>query len=319
MNQEEFVNQGRQRWSAFEELLGLVDRRGRVGLDDLPHLYRVVCRDLAIARQRQFDTHVVDRLNGLVLVAHQQLYQPSRGSYRRIIDFLAADFPRAVRAEAELVLLSTLLFYGAALAIYLLVLWRPELVYSLMEPNEVRNLERMYNPAAEHFLRARTAESDTAMFGFYIYNNISIAFRTFASGLFLGVGSTFMLIVNGLLLGAVAGHLANVGFVHNLVVFVIGHGSLELTAITLSCAAGLRLGWALIAPGQWSRPEAIRRAARRAIPIVYGSTAMLLGAAGIEAYWSSAISLPVIVKFIVGGLGWVVLALYLLFAGRRGS
>ncbi len=221
MNQEEFVRLGRKRWNAFSELLGLADRRGRAGLDEFPHLYRVVCRDLAVARQRQFDAHVVDHLNGLVLAAHQKLYQPSRGSYRRVVDFLAVDFPRAVRAEGKLVMLSHLLFYGSALAIYGLIIWRPEMVYSLMGPNEVRNFERMYNPSAEHYLRARSADSDTAMFGFYIYNNISIAFRTFASGVFFGIGSLFMLVINGLLLGAVAGHLANVGFVHNLTVFVI--------------------------------------------------------------------------------------------------
>ncbi len=319
MNQEEFVKQGRGRWVAFEELLGLVERRGRARLDELPHLYRVVCRDLAIARQRQFDAHVVDHLNSLVLNAHQQLYKPSRGSYRRFIDFLARDFPRVVRAEARLVGLATFLFYGSALAIYLLILWRPELIYSLMDPSDVRNVERMYNPAGEHFLRERTADSDTAMFGFYIRNNISIAFRTFASGLFFGVGSLFLLIFNGLLIGAVAAHLGNVGFVHNLAVFVIGHGSLELTAITFSAAAGLRLGWSLVAPGPWSRAEAIRRAALRAIPIVYGATAMLLGAAAVEAYWSSSVSLPPAVKFTVGGLGWVALVLYFLFAGRRGD
>ena len=80
--------------------------------------------------------------------------------------------------------------------------------------------------------------------------------------------------------------------------------------------AGLRLGWSLLAPGQWSRVEALRRGALSAIPLVYGSMAMLLAAAAIEAFWSSSTNLPRDVKIGVGIAGWVILTVYFLAAGR---
>ena len=49
------------------------------------------------------------------------------------------------------------------------------------------------------------------MAGFYIYNNVGIAFRTFASGILLGVGSVLILVCNGLFLGGMAAHIANAG------------------------------------------------------------------------------------------------------------
>ncbi len=321
MSQQQFVARGRARWVAFEAMLSSTEmgrRRNAADLDEFPHLYRLVARDLAVARARQFDAHVVDRLNQLILRAHQKLYTPYRPTWRRFIDFLVRDFPAAVRREARLVGLCHLLFYGAAAGFLLLVLWQPDAVYALIDPYEVRKLEAMYDPAAEHFLRPRPEDQDTAMFGFYIFNNVSIAFRTFASGVLLGVGSLAMLLFNGLFFGAVAGHLANVGFADTLCAFVIGHGSFELTAVCLSATAGLRLGWAVISPGPYSRGAALQRAAHTGVPVLYGSAVMLFIAAGLEAFWSSSVSIPPVVKLGVGCLGWLLVAAYFLWVGPRG-
>jgi len=252
------VARGRQRWALFEAHLA-----GRGPPASFPRAYRQICRDLAVARQRQLDAHVVDYLNGLALAGHQQLYRPAKASWRRIIDFAARDLPRAVRAEGRLILLCHLLFYGATFGIGLLVRLHPELVYTVLDPGAAQAIEAMYNPEAQSYLNPRDSDSDAAMFGFYIFNNVSIAFRTFGSGLFCGLGSLFLLVYNGIFFGAVAGHLANQGFADTLAAFVIGHGSFELTAIIISAAAGLRLGWSVTAPGALSRRESLRQAARR--------------------------------------------------------
>ncbi len=125
------------------------------------------------------------------------------------------------------------------------------------------------------------------MFGFYIMNNIGIAFQTFASGVLLGLGSLFFLLFNGLMIGSVAGHLTQIGYVQTFWPFVIGHGAFELTAITFAGAAGLKLGWALLAPGRLTRGEALRLAARRSVQLIAGVIVLLLLAAFTEACWSS--------------------------------
>ena len=155
------------------------------------------------------------------------------------------------------------------------------------------------------------------MFGFYIYNNIGIGFRTFASGILFGVGAVFFLVFNGLSIGTVGGYLTQAGFSDTFYPFVAGHSSFELLAIVFCGAAGLKLGFALLSPGNWRRIDALKRASHDAVQIVYAAAVMLLIAAFIEAFWSSSTALPVPVKYVAGVSGWVLLLAYFFLAGRK--
>ena len=114
----------------------------------------------------------------------------------------------------------------------------------------------MYSDAAESIGSTRGPDEDWMMFGIYIRNNISIAFQCFAAGIFVGVGSMFFLVYNGVLIGAIAGFLTERGLGETFYSFVVTHGAFELTAIFLSGATGLRLGHALVAPGRNTRVRA---------------------------------------------------------------
>ena len=81
-----------------------------------------------------------------------------------------------------------------------------------MSPAQVAEFEAMYDPAAEVVGRERASDADFEMFGFYVMNNVGIAFRVFASGLLAGIGTAFFLVFNGVHIGAVAGHLLQRGF-----------------------------------------------------------------------------------------------------------
>lgn len=316
MNQEHFTRVGEPRWAAFEKHLLALEQSPKHAQSAFPREFRGVCRDLAFARQRQFDTHVVERLDGLVMRAHQRFYARGHSGWHRLWRLIARSFPQAVRAQWRVVLLCHVLFYGSALSVFILVQHSPQTVYSFLGPSEAYAVETMYNPDGAQYLSPRSTGEDATMFGYYVMNNVSIAFRTFASGVFLGLGSLFMLLFNGIFLGAVAGHLGNAGFGDTLAAFVIGHGSFELTAIVLSAAAGLRLGWAIWAPGRYHRGHALRMAAREVLPLVYGSAIFLLIAAVIEAYWSSSQLLSPVVRFWVGSGGWLLVVFYLLRVGR---
>ena len=195
--------------------------------------------------------------------------------------------------------------------------YNDELILSLMDANQVRSFEGMYDPTLDKLGRERQSDTDLAMFGFYIYNNIGISFRCFALGLFAGIGSLFMMVYNGLAIGGVAGHLTGIGFAKPFYGFVAGHGAFELTAIVFSGAAGLKLGYALINPKSLGRISALRLAASDAIKIMYGSTLMLLIAAFIEAFWSSTQSLPFALKIGVGLTLWLLVIGYCCLAGRE--
>jgi uncharacterized membrane protein SpoIIM required for sporulation len=98
---------------------------------------------------------------------------------------------------------------------------------------------------------------------------------------------------------------------------VVTHAAFELTALVLTGAAGLRLGHSLIAPGRQTRVQSLTQAARESIVMVYGIFVMLLIAAAIEAFWSSARWMPLALKYSVAAVCWMGVLAYLAFQGRR--
>ena len=124
------------------------------------------------------------------------------------------------------------------------------------------------------------------------------------------------IVFNGLMIGAVAGHLQAVGLGDPFWRFVVGHSALELTAIVIAGGAGLRLGLALLVPGRRRRVDALIEDGRRGALLCLGVFVMLLLAAFIEAYWSSISTLPAMVKYTVAGLLWTGVGLWLWRGGR---
>lgn len=332
MKQQAFEAAHAEVWQAFEVLLDALDQgRGqhravaqelaRSGSDldpqTLPMRYRRLCHDLALARERRYSVGLVDRLNRLVLRGHQALYSIRPSGRRRLVELLAREFPARVRAHWRPILLAAALFWGPTLGVALAVPRFPELAFLIEDPQSLAEAERMYSDAGQKFGRKDQNETDVVMFGFYIWNNVRVDFQAFASGLFLGLGSLFFLFWNGLHGGAVIGHLVATGHGRNLFSFVVTHSALEVTALVFAGAAGLALGWSILAPGRRSRLHALRVTAAGVLPLVAGAAVMTILAAVIEAFWSSSAVLPHALKFAVGGTLWAAVAAYFCFAGRR--
>lgn len=314
MSPQEFLRRHDAEWTALEALLA--DPAALAHDGTLPGRYRRLCQHLALARVRHYPPALVDRLNHLVVNAHHQLYRSRPPLPALASRFLMHDFPALVRAHATSFWLSAFLLYGSMLVTGLAVYFHPALVYSIMPANAVHNFENMYDPARRVIGFDRDDASDLFMFGYYIRNNIGIGFQTFAGGIFGGLGSFFILVMNGITMGAVAGHLTGIGYTSTFWSFVAGHGAFELTAIILTGSAGLQLGYALIAPGRLSRGDALRQQARVAVQLVYGATLFLVIAAMLEAFWSSNTLIPVGIKYAVAACLWTSVALYFLVAGR---
>lgn len=320
MKQSQFERQHQQQWQAFAAQLDAL-QSGKAAAEQARGFaadYRRLCQHLAMAQSRGYSSHLIEQLQQLAMGGHQQFYRHRSPIGAQLLGFILAGFPRLVRAEWRFVLAGVLLFFGSLLGTGLLVYLQPELIYSIMASDQVAQMEQMYDPDARRLGRfgERDSADDWLMFGFYIMNNIGIAFQTFASGLLLGLGSLFFLLFNGLTIGAVAGHLTRIGHGEPFWSFVIGHGSFELTAIALAGAAGLKLGWALLVPGRLPRGEALRLAASQAVRLIGGVVVFLLLAAFVEAYWSSMTLVGPQVKYLVGAALWLLVLAYLLLAGR---
>lgn len=287
---------------------------------DFPKQYRQVCHHYAVAKQRRYSPHLVNRLNHIVLLGHHKLYDNNILDQSISLSFLVSTFPQAIVKNLNFVIVAALLFVLPGLGALLACYFSSDFVYSLMSPDNVHMMESMYDPANGKLGRDRQSDTDIMMFGFYIKNNIGIAFQTFASGIVFCLGSVFYLVFNGLQIGGVMGHLTYLEYGSTFYPFVVGHGSFELTAIVFAGAAGLKIGFSLIAPGPFSRITALEKASKEAATIMIGTGLMLLIAAFIEAFWSSSSTLPNSVKFSVGGVLWVFVFAYFVLLGRaRGS
>lgn len=323
MREDRFVEVHEAEWASLNATLNELDSpravKGRPEGDPaaMPAALRRVSQHLALARHRGYTPALVERLHELTMRSHLHLYRPRLDLVERLRELLTVEIPQAVRREGWLVLAGHLLFYGPLLAAFLVIGQDPSAVELILDPQTISQMESMYDPASDHYLRERAVDSDLLMFGFYVWNNVGIGFRTFASGAALGLGPVFFLAYNGLTIGAVASHLHNVGMSGTLSAFVVGHGSFELTAIVLAGAAGGRLGLGLLAPGPYQRGEALRRAALRALPVIQGAGLMLIAAAVIEAFWSSSAIVPPSLKYTVGAALWLLVYAWLAFGGRR--
>jgi len=314
MKQHSFEQQHRDTWRRIEESLEKpsAGNNSRV----LAEHYMLLCQHLAIAKERLYDAALIERLNSLVLELYRELYRYRSETRLNFYAFFKRDFPLAIYRHRYYILLALLVFVLPGLLAGTWTYLDEDAVYAVLDAPQVREIESMYDPQSRKIGREREADTDIYMFGFYINNNISVAFRCFAGGLLLGIGTLLVLFFNGLFIGSVAGHLTRLDYVDTFYPFVVGHGSFELTAIVFSGAAGLRLGYAIINPGPFSRLESLRQAGRDVVPMLYGIVLMLLVAAFLEAFWSSSTLLSNEIKYSVGALLWL-LVLWYSFSGRR--
>lgn len=314
-------------WAELETLLDRVLGRTRAqagsGKDvsgaRVAALYRRACEQLALARARSYPAYLVDRLERLTADGHQVVYQSHEFGVARVKQMLAVDFPCAVREQARYVATAALLFALPTILVALVVYRHPELILSVVSADTAASFEEMYSPAADSIGRVREATTDWIMFGFYIRHNVGVAFQCFAGGLFAGLGSLFFLAYNGAFSGAIAGYLTERGLAPTFYSFIATHSAFELTAIVLSGAAGLRIGHALLAPGRLTRRQALVQATQESAIILYGVTAMLIVAAGIEAFWSSARWLAPAIKYTVAAMCWIAVLAYFTLQGRRAA
>ncbi len=314
MKQQSFEQAHAATWAEIEEALKKPAQPDNTRI--LAEHYMLLCQHLAIAQERLYDAALIERLNKLVLGVYRELYRYRAETRLNLYAFFRRDFPLAIYRHRVFIAVAFVVFTLPGLVAGAWTFLDDEAVYSLLDATQVRSVERMYDPASSKLGREREAETDLFMFGFYIKNNISVAFRCFAGGMLLGIGTLLVLFFNGLFIGSIAGHLTRLDYVETFYPFVIGHGSFELTAIVFSGAAGLRLGYAILNPGGLSRLDALRQAGRDVVPMIYGIVLMLIIAAFLEAFWSSSATLPVAVKYSVGAVLWALVLIYA-FSGRR--
>jgi uncharacterized membrane protein SpoIIM required for sporulation len=303
------------RWHELDTLLAAgreLHRTDGATIARVAGLYRALCNDLMRCHASGYAPELYGYLNGLAARGHNALYGARPLRIPAFVSFLTRDFPCALRRAWKFFLASTLLFC-VPLAVGVVGAMSSEDFALQVVPAGA--LQQMVEAYSEGFGAGRGAGVNTGMAGFYVYNNIGIAFRCFATGILFGAGSIFFLVYNGLVIGTVTGYVTSAGHATNILTFMCGHAPFELTAILISGAAGLKMGHALIETRGLTRVGSLRQSAPDIARMIGGAAVMLAMAAGIEAFWSPS-GLPDQVKWLASAIFSSLVAAYLMLAGR---
>jgi len=277
----------------------------------LSELYRAACADLMLAESHDLPSDTVDALHALVARAHNALYRSQGFRFRAWAIELFDTVPRRLRRDPTL-RISLAVFYGSLLVSGLLAAFQADFAENVLGLDQIAVMETMYaEPVSE-----TPERDDSAMTGFYIHNNAGIGLTCFGLGLSFGLGTIFLLLFNGVILGAVFGHMATTTYAANFYEFVTSHGPFELTAIAVSGAAGLRVGWGAIQAVGQRRVEPLRQEAADALPIAGASVVLFVLAAFLEGFVSAS-ALPYAAKAAIALMSAALLIAYVVIGGRR--
>ena len=320
MKRETFLRERQSDWRKLETLVErfkTTSHRKMNGdnVTELAKVYRAVCYDLSMVQSREWGSDLESYLNDLVADGHNCLHRSPPRSWKAFLDFLTDGFPRIMRKRRWFFWAAFSLFTIPFVAAMLVGIYEPSIAETIVDKSMLGNANEGYSEELYTDVDDRYVGERSYMAGFYVLNNIGIAFRCFAKGAFFGVGSAAELLFNGIVLGLITGYIVGNGNGLNFFSFVITHGSFELTAIVIAGAAGLLIGFGMIHPGQNTRWESLKECGLDAIKMVFGAGIMLAIAALIEGFFSP-MAIPKVIKFVVGTMCWVAVILYFSLCGR---
>lgn len=321
MTPDELITARRPQWDELDELVERAQRRGPRALSGeqagrLIHAYREACADLARLQALGAEPDQLRGINRVVTRAHGQLYGRRPRSRVSLLRFFLNDYPRLVRQRWPFVATSLVVFLAFVGMGYFSVQTNPSVVADLLGGAES---EFRGDKTGADF-RARFEEEPSPLLSSVVTtNNIVVAFTAYALGVTFGVGTVYVLMVNGAMLGGFAGAYAQDGAAGDFCQTVLVHGALELTAIVIAAGAGLIMGYALWCPGRRTRRRALREEARDAARIALGLVPAFIVAGFLEGFVTPAQNIPPALKLVLGLSVMVAYWLYLVLGGRGTS
>lgn len=288
---EKFVQAKKGQWEKLHHILLALNNKGFGSLSQeeilaFPRIYRLTCADLAEAKMLRLSPDVLDYLNQLVGQAHKFLYSFPPLQKWEVKNFFLAQLPFVILKNWTFVALSALLFFGSYGITYAIVNQNPSIASRIVPQSTLYQMEESYR---ETINEKRSLSAKNFMVSFYIQNNISIAFASFALGVLLGIGTIYILIYNGIFLGAITGYIFGLGYGKNFISFITAHSAAELTGLVLAGAAGLALGFSIIKATRYYRREWLGLQRRNIFTLVAAAGFLILMAALIEGLISPSL------------------------------
>ncbi|MGI8493245.1 MAG: stage II sporulation protein M [Acidimicrobiales bacterium] len=317
MHVDEFIVWHQGEWARLETLVRRARRLRRhrldpAELDELTSLYQRSAGHLSYATTNFADPGLIARLSRLVGDAAALIYGARRPNRRAPVRFFTDTFPNAVWQLRRMVLLSAVLTFVPALAVGAWFANSP----SAIDASTPAALRQAY---VQHEFADYYTSEPAAAFAAQVYtNNVRVGALAFASGILAGVPTVYLLVSNGANVGEAAGLFTAAGQAGKFWGLLVPHGLLELTSVVLAGAAGMRLGWTLVDPGDRRRVDALAEEAQRAVVLVLGTVATFAVAGAIEAFVTGS-GLPTALRVGVGVLAEAALVTLVAAAALRSA
>jgi uncharacterized membrane protein SpoIIM required for sporulation len=301
MNIQRWIARREPNWLRLDDLLKQIDKKGIKSLRDkeiceLASLYRTVAADLSRARTQQLGNTLIQNLQSLTTRAYNQIYQGSRRQeWQGVLDFYAWGFPAAVQQAFPYIAFATALFFLGLLIAWWYA-WQDPSFMSLIVPE---SLIRKVRDERKLWMGSIVGIEPLASSGITI-NNIMVSFSATAGGIVGGAYTFYIMLFNGLLIGAIATLVGQNNLAYPFWAFVLPHGSLELPAIFFAGGAGFLIARAILFPGKYKRLDALKFYGSQAAQLVFGIVPMLMIAGTIEGFFSPNPSVPEPLKYLVG-------------------
>lgn len=309
MDIDSYVAEREEQWNRLERLTSSRRRLSGAQADELADLCSVVATHLSVVRASAFDPLLEARLTDLLARARGVLNGTSPVLLTALVRFLTVAFPAAVYRSRWLTLGLAVTMIGLGALVASRVVADPALADSLLAPE----LQQAY---VDHDFATYYSENPAHDFALLVWlNNARVA----ALCLLLGVAVVPLLLVfwtNTENLGIAAGFMIGHDRADVFFGLILPHGLLEMTAIWIAAAGGLRLAWAWISPGPRSRGAALAAEGRAAASIALGLVLVLLISGALEGFLTPS-TLPAWARVLIGALVWLAVLTYLHVLGRR--
>lgn len=257
---------------------------------------RSLASDLSLSRTLLPDNRLTKTLEQLLIRANILFHQPANNIGRELIQLYKYDASNVFKELQFRIYMVSLLFVSCMVVGWLLISNFPELV-SLFASEEM--IEKVQQ--GELWTDGLLNIMPSSILAFQIIaNNVMVTLFAYALGVFYGLGTLYIISLNGLMLGAILAFTHQYGLLERILAFVFPHGVVELSVICIAGAAGVSLGEALARPGQMTRQQAFQKSTHQAGKLLAISIPFLIGAGVIEGYISPNESYPMWSRIVVG-------------------
>ena len=295
-----------ERWKAATARAQRLAREPASDLADATQMaddYRLLAHDLARARRLIPDTRTREYLEAAYVRAHNTLYRTAWHPGYALLNLFRDEIPAVVRWLTPHILWATTIFILTVFAGYWMVHTYPDLIGLFASPDLIATVERgqLWTEGILNIVPSSVLSLQI------LTNNIVVSLFAYCAGFVFGLGTLYILGLNGLMLGAVFAFTGQHGLEAALFRFIVAHGCVEISVMCLSGAAGAAVGEALVRPSHGSRIESFRIAALRSGKLLIACAVLLVGSGLIEGYISPRPHFPLWARLVIGIGYWIVM------------